>query len=722
MWQVQTIQQRVDADGGNRQNGDLTQGIETTEVHQDHIDHIGATTAGDAVLEEERRNALIGTGQHRIGQHRHHGAAAQRQGQITQTTQAARLRRGTVGHEVQGENQQNDGHHLYRQLGQRQIRRRETGEGQCHHQAGSAEDHQRHQATTMEDHGEYGGDHQNQHAGDGHRIERGHRHATGQLLERRQRDDHQSQGTAQHPGQIALLRAAFQQHGDAHGQARHVTHHLIEGILGIQVGQSLVPAEQRFAAGVDDDPTEQRNETHQQRQVEAVPDGQAVLRQLATQGRSGGGGQQRRYRVGWHDADQQAEEHQHLNRHFHVARWLVRRVLGQVDRLAVEEYVMDEAQRVGHREHAGQGCRCRNHPVETAQQVLVQGFSEEHFLAQKTVEQRHASHSRSRHHRQHGRMWHVLPQAVYTPHVAAAGFVVDDARGHEQRGLESGMVDDVEHRRHGCQLGIQAEQQRDQPQVTDGRVRQQPLQIMLEQCHDRTDQQGGQPGHADHVEPPVGASQRRVQARQQKYTGLDHGCRVQIGRNRRWRCHRMGQPEVEGELRRLGEHAQQHQYQRQRIQLMCANRVTSRQHLRQLEAAGDMADQQDAGEQRQTTAAGDRQRHARALAGFGARTPEADQQERRQAGQLPEHQHQQQVFREHHTEHGAHEQQQESEETPHRLGLGQVITGVEDHQQTDAENQQGEQETQAIEAQAEVQAKMRQPLKLDPQHFTGKYR
>ena len=203
---------------------------------------------------------------------------------------------------------------------------------------------------------------------------------------------------------------------------------------------------------------------------------------------------------------------------------------------------------------------------------------------------------------------------------------------------------------------------------------------MLEQRHAGAHQQGGQAGQADDVEPPLGTGQRRIQTRQQEDPGLDHGRRVQIGRYRCWRRHRVRQPEMERELRRLGEHAQQYQHQRQRIQLVRANRVAGGQHLRQFEATGDVADQQDTGEQRQTTATGDCQRHARALAGIGARTPEANQQERRQAGQLPEHQHQQQIFRQHHTEHGAHEQQQEGEETPHGLGLGQVIARVEDDQ------------------------------------------
>ncbi|MNT50274.1 hypothetical protein D3C72_1871880 [compost metagenome] len=99
--------------------------------------------------------------------------------------------------------------------------------------------------------------------------------------------------------------------------------------------------------------------------------------------------------------------------------------------------------------------------------------------------------------------------------------------------------------------------------------------------------------------------------------------------------------------------------------------------------------------------------------------PEADEEERRQAGQLPEHQHQQQVLGQHHPEHGAHEQQQEGEEAPHGLFFRQVVAGVEDDQQADAEDQQGEEETQAIEAQAETQAEPRQPGQDELQRVAG---
>ena len=38
------------------------------------------------------------------------------------------------------------------------------------------------------------------------------------------------------------------------------------------------------------------------------------------------------------------------------------------------------------------------------------------------------------------------PKAAQPPDVARAGFVIDDARGHEQRRLEGRVVDDVEDR------------------------------------------------------------------------------------------------------------------------------------------------------------------------------------------------------------------------------------------------------------------------------------
>jgi hypothetical protein len=188
-------------------------------------------------------------------------------------------------------------------------------------------------------------------------------------------------------------------------------------------------------------------------------------------------------------------------------------------------------------------------------------------------------------------------------------------------------------------LKIAAQQQRDQPQMAQGRIRQQPFQIVLEQRRIGREQQGDQAGAADQIKPQVASGQHWKQPRQQKHAGLDHGRRVQIRAHRRRRGHRVRQPEVKRKLRGFGERAEQDQRQDRRVQRMRSYRLAGIQNHRQLEAAGDMTQQHHARQQRQSAAAGNGQRHARALTGVRPVWPIADQQKRPEAGQLPEHQH-----------------------------------------------------------------------------------
>ncbi|KAG1189838.1 hypothetical protein G6F35_014026 [Rhizopus arrhizus] len=198
---------------------------------------------------------------------------------------------------------------------------------------------------------------------------------------------------------------------------------------------------------------------------------------------------------------------------------------------------------------------------------------------------------------------HQPAQSAQLAHVTGAGLVVDDAGGHEQRGLEGGVVEDVEHAGDHRHRRGQAEQQGDQAQVRDRRIGQQALQVVLEDRVPGAAQQGQCADAAARVEEQVAAGQRRVQARQQEHAGLHHGGRVQVGRDR-GRCrHRVRQPEVERELRTLGEDAGQHQEQRVRVQRAGADLLAGSQYHVQVEAADDAADQQHATEQGQATAA-----------------------------------------------------------------------------------------------------------------------
>ncbi len=151
---------------------------------------------------------------------------------------------------------------------------------------------------------------------------------------------------------------------------------------------------------------------------------------------------------------------------------------------------------------------------------------------------------------------------------------------------------------------------------------------------------------------------------------------------------------------------------------MCANNVARREDDRQLEAADDMAEQQESGEQREPAAAGDRERHACALARSGLLAPVAYQQERGQAGQLPEYEQQQHIVGQYYSEHAAHEQQQESVETAHRIARRQVIARVHDDQQAHQQDQQYEQQAQAIESQRQIQVQCGEPRPAGVQGLT----
>ena len=100
---------------------------------------------------------------------------------------------------------------------------------------------------------------------------------------------------------------------------------------------------------------------------------------------------------------------------------------------------------------------------------------------------------------------------------------------------------------------------------------------------------------------------------------------------------------MERELGRFGERAQQNQGQGDRIHGMSLYLVSGCQHVIKLEAANNVADDQDAGEQCKAAAAGYRECHPGATAGVLFMGPETDQQERGQAGQFPENHHQEEV-------------------------------------------------------------------------------
>ena len=233
---------------------------------------------------------------------------------------------------------------------------------------------------------------------------------------------------------------------------------------------------------------------------------------------------------------------------------------------------------------------------------------------------------------------------------------------------------------------------------------------MLEERDHRAKDHRHQSGGRDDDEPFRRARQNRPHARHQEDARLHHGGRVQIGRHGRRRGHRMRQPEMERELRRLGKTAEQDQDQRGHIERIGLDQFTVLKDHAEVIAAYDLAQDQHAADHRKPAHTGDGKRHARALASLGQVFPIADQQEGRQRCQLPEDQQKQDVVGHDDPHHRALKQQQIGKELAHVIVAAEVVPRIGDDQQSDAQDQESEKETQPVQHQREIQSQSRHPV------------
>src|SRR5690606_48605 len=322
-------------------------------------------------------------------------------------------------------------------------------------------------------------------------------------------------GNDQH--QLRLQASSPQQTLETRGSAAHLQHDVLVGLLAVEAVQhrypvDLLKVETHPQHGIEQHTATQRHEAHDQRNVEAMPERQAVIGGHVAEYRLHAVVQQRAHAQPGDDADDEAEYHQHLHRKAHPARRFMGGT-GQIGGRLAEEHV-NEAQRVGHAEHT-HGHRRQGHPPVVAA-ADHQRLGEEHFLGNEAVQEGHAGHGGGGHYRQGGGMRHQMVEPAQLAHIPGAALVVDDTHGHEQGGLEGRVVERME---YGCDHGqwrAYAEQGGDQAQVADGRVGQQAFQVMLEDGDEGAQQQGADPGTADDPGPLRRAGQYRPQAHQQE--------------------------------------------------------------------------------------------------------------------------------------------------------------------------------------------------------------
>ena len=93
---------------------------------------------------------------------------------------------------------------------------------------------------------------------------------------------------------------------------------------------------------------------------------------------------------------------------------------------------------------------------------------------------------------------------------------------------------------------------------------------------------------------------------------------------------------------------------------------------------------------------------------------EADEQERREPGELPEHEQRQDVVAEDDAEHRAHEREQRGVEAA-RMGVPvEVAAGVQNDERADAGDQRREQQPETIEVERQRQSERRRPRPARP--------
>ena len=199
-----------------------------------------------------------------------------------------------------------------------------------------------------------------------------------------------------------------------------------------------------------------------------------------------------------------------------------------------------------------------------------------------------------------------------------------------------------------------------------------------------------------------------MQPRQQIDAGLDHRGRVEIGRGGRWRRHRAGEPELEGELRRLGERAQQEQHQRRREDVQFSQ-PRRRYDLADREVAHRLAQEHHARQHRQPARGCDDQRTPRPVHRAFVAAFEGDQQVAGNAGAFPEDKEQEEIVGPDHAEHTGHERKEEQVEVALPFIVLEVVVGVEGDDRADAGDDHPEKQPQPVETERQVEAQIGYP-------------
>ena len=306
---------------------------------------------------------------------------------------------------------------------------------------------------------------------------------------------------------------------------------------------------------------------------------------------------------------------------------------------------------------------------------------------------------------------HELPQSAHPAHVLLM-VQGDDGRtrAQEKQGFEERVGHEVEDRR-GIRRG--AERHGHVAELGQRGIRDHALDVVLDK-RDQGHEKGGDPADHEHErERGLRKLEKRRHPRHHEDARRHHGCGVDQGRNRRGTLHRVGQPHVEGKLRRLSHRADEKpdtdrreeqprrpeddldrgsSHRRGSGENRCVvERAEIREHQRYGEQEAEIAD--PVYEER-LQARVDRAR---------SRIPEADEKIRHQAHRLPTEEKLQEIVRHHQHQHREGEEGDVGEETPVSRVVGHVSDGVDVHHQRHEGHHHHHQGGQAVDQEADLE-------------------
>ena len=380
--------------------------------------------------------------------------------------------------------------------------------------------------------------------------------------------------------------------------------------------------------------------------------------------------------------------------------------------------VEDHDHLTGHVERSQQGGDETDDPQHD---VLVVGGEQDVVLAPEPSERRHSGNGEPADDERRGSDRHQLAQCTHTAHVLFVVHAVDDRTGtEEQQRLEERVSHHVE---DGGGVRTGTNRQEHVAELADRGVGQHLLDVVLGDgdtgCVER---RGSTDDGDDRGRIAAGDVQDRADAAHQIHTSGDHRGRVDQGRHRGGAFHRVGQPQVQRQLRTLPAGADEGE-QRDG----CGGGDA--------EAGCGTVDRRVV--QRADCPEGEEHRHHEApvahavgdeclLAGSRGAVlfvPEADQEVRAGAHTLPAEERDQHVRAEHQHEHAECEQVEVQEELAEPRIAVHVADGVEVDQRPDTCDEQTHRDAERIseECQVDMGAPERNPLEqgLDVVPFFG---